>query len=283
MFTKRSAGGRGCVTTTGAEASTRSWNWPDAEEYGDQWAHDYDALDNVAPGWTDAAVAGLARLAGRGTVLEVAAGTGRVAIPLTRKGLHVTATDASPKMLERLRDKAPGGLLTTRVEVLPAIGGSNYSVIAILANSLWVLETSAAQQAFLNNAAASLAPDGVAVVEMGVADPARWNAAREVRRGGHVVRLSTVWDGETQRVRHRFCFPTGVHPPQRDVYLRYLTPHQLLRMATAAGFAPRHVWSDWHGTPFGADSRMMIAAFSMRGQPDATGKGGEPMRDFDWS
>lgn len=251
------------VDPGGLRPEVRSWHWPDAGEYGEHWAHDYDRLTGSTSEWTDAAVAALAKLAGEGTVLEVAAGTGRVAIPLARTGLDVAATDASPKMLEVLANKEGGQLPRTWVEVLPAVSGTNYSVIAILANSIWVLETADAQQEFLRNAAACLARNGTIVVEMTMADPTRWDEPRRLDRGSVTVWMSTVWNAETQQVRHTYRFPPGVHPPRRDVYVRYLAPTQLLTMAAAANLAPRHLWSDWSGTPFRPDSRMMIAILEL--------------------
>src|SRR5690606_25006336 len=149
-------------------------DWPAPETYGEEWAHDYDelALDDPEP--VSTVVDALARLAGGGPVLDVAAGTGRVALPLAAAGADVTATDASAKMLARLREKDPAGRVRCRVEVLPEVSGSGYAVVAILANSLWVLGTAREQKEFLVNAAASLAPGGVVVVEMTMVDPTRW-------------------------------------------------------------------------------------------------------------
>ena len=105
------------------------------ELYGQEWADDYDELEITDPVETTVMVEALASLAGPGPVLDVAAATGRVAIPLTWRGLRVVATDASPAMLARLRAKDPRGLVQTRVEVLPDIGGNEaFSLIAVIAS-----------------------------------------------------------------------------------------------------------------------------------------------------
>src|SRR5215467_12765957 len=74
--------------------------------YGDRWAEVYDKYHrHVDPG---PAVEFLAGLAGDGRVLELAIGTGRVALPLAARGITVEGIDASAAMAERLRAK-PGG------------------------------------------------------------------------------------------------------------------------------------------------------------------------------
>jgi SAM-dependent methyltransferase len=115
---------------------------------------------------TVASANAVASLAGPGPVLDVAAATGRLAVPLARRGLRLVATDASPAMLARLRAKDPAGLVQTRVEVLPDIGGTEaFSLIAVIANSLWVLPNAEQQAAFLRTAAERPTSGGRLVVD----------------------------------------------------------------------------------------------------------------------
>lgn len=239
--------------------TAHAWTWPDPEVYGDQWAHDYDLLAFVPPDVTRATVATLAELAAGGPVLEVAAGTGRVAVALAEAGVDVTATDASPKMLQRLREKDPAGLVRTRVEALPKVSGGPYAVIAVLVNSLWVLRTAEEQQRFLANAAARLTPTGVVVVEISIVDPRTWSRPKRIDADGLIYHRTSVWDPDTHQVCHTFHLPASMQPQRRDVYLRYLTRDELLGMAAAAGLVPRYEWSAWDRTPFGPDSRLLVA------------------------
>src|SRR5215469_2034148 len=69
--------------------------------YGDRWADVYDERHEYldpAP-----AVEFLAGLAGEGPVLELAIGTGRVALPLAGRGIAVEGLDVSEAMIARLR------------------------------------------------------------------------------------------------------------------------------------------------------------------------------------
>jgi SAM-dependent methyltransferase len=94
--------------------------------YGDRWAAVYDehhAHVDPAP-----AVEFLAGLAGDGRVLELAIGTGRVALPLAARGIAVEGIDASAAMVERLRAKPGGELIPVTIgdmAQLPAGGWSS--------------------------------------------------------------------------------------------------------------------------------------------------------------
>lgn len=239
--------------------AAQTWEWPDPAKYGDEWAHDYDQLDTTPPGVTEGTVDTLARLARGGPVLDVAAGTGRVAVPLAHAGIAVTATDASPRMLEQLRKNDPVGLVRTRIEVLPAVSGGPYAVISILANSIWVLRTAEEQQRFLANAAASLMPSGVVVVEMAIVDTTRWGKPRDIQLGDVPAHRTTVWDPDTRQLCHTFHLAPPAVPARRVVHLRYLSRDELFRMAAAVGLAPRHLWASWDGTPHGPDHAKLIA------------------------
>ena len=78
--------------------------------FGERIAAGYDALTEEMgePGAVDPAVSLLAGLAGDGRALELGIGTGRIALPLARRGVPVHGIDLSRAMVARLRDK-PGG------------------------------------------------------------------------------------------------------------------------------------------------------------------------------
>jgi SAM-dependent methyltransferase len=86
----------------------------DESTYGQRIAETYDTRPEI-PTDTDETVAFLAEVAGRGPVLELGIGTGRIALPLAGRGLQVSGIDASPAMVAKLREK-PGG---SRIPVTP--------------------------------------------------------------------------------------------------------------------------------------------------------------------
>src|SRR5208337_3065717 len=63
---------------------------------------------DIKRGDESAVVAFLHRLAGTGPALELAIGTGRIALPLTAKGIRVDGIEISPAMISQLRGR-PGG------------------------------------------------------------------------------------------------------------------------------------------------------------------------------
>ena len=120
-------------------------------------------------------------LAGRtdGPILELAAGTGRLTVPLAEAGFNVTGVDLDPAMLDRARARAAAAASgtvdrLTLVEAdlvglrLPAAGSFGLAFIAL--NSLLVLSTRAAQRAAIQALAEHLAPGGIAAVDVWIPD-----------------------------------------------------------------------------------------------------------------
>jgi SAM-dependent methyltransferase len=112
-------------------------------------------------------------------VLELAVGTGRLAVPLADAGHHVTGVDIDPGMLERARSRAQaaGQGLADRLTLVeadlvglrwPEVIPFGLGIIAL--NSIMVLSTRTAQRAAFRTLAAHLAPGGLAVVDTWIPD-----------------------------------------------------------------------------------------------------------------
>ncbi len=111
----------------------------------------------------------LAQLAGpRGRALELAIGTGRVALPLAARDVTVAGIELSPAMLARMRTKAGGD-----EESIPVIVGDvttehmpgPFDLVYLVFNTIMNLVTQDAQVACFANAARHLRPAGVFVIE----------------------------------------------------------------------------------------------------------------------
>jgi SAM-dependent methyltransferase len=113
-----------------------------------------------------------------GPILELAAGTGRIAVPLAEAGHRVTAVDIDPAMLARARDRAAAADEATRDRIdfveadmlgleLPA---GTFQLACIALNSLFLLATRAAQRNAFVTMARHLAPGGLAVVDVWLPD-----------------------------------------------------------------------------------------------------------------
>ena len=109
----------------------------------------------------------LADLAGDGPALEFAIGTGRIALPLSRRGVRVHGIDLSEAMVAQLRRK-PGGdaigvtigdFATTKVD-------DNFQLAYLVFNTIGNLTTQDDQVACFENAAAHLEPAACFVIEV---------------------------------------------------------------------------------------------------------------------
>jgi len=229
--------------------------------YGDRWAGAYDehhAGMNPAP-----AVEFLAGLAGDGLVLELAIGTGRVALPLVGRGIAVEGIDASEAMVARLRAK-PGGesipVVIGDMAQVPASGP--FRLVYLVFNALFGLLSQAQQAECFRNVARVLDPGGVFVIECFVPDLARFDRGqrvqtRAVTEDSAIIELSRH-DVAQQRITTQIVTLDGQGTHLRPVALRYSWPSELDLMAQQAGLQLRERYGDWDRRPFDSNSRGHI-------------------------
>lgn len=235
------------------------------DTYGESFA---DVYDEWYAGITDAdGTADLvAAWAGsRGRVLELAVGTGRLALPMAARGLDVHGIDASPAMLEQLRTHDPAATVTAvlgdMVDDLPA---GPFDVVLIAYNSLFNLESAERQRACFAAVAARLAPAGRFVVEAFVPDD-REGPVVAVRSmtASEVVLSISQHDPATQRAHGQFVqFVDGDRVRLRPWSIRYASPEELDAMAAANGLVRTERWEDFGRHPFGADSPQHVTVYS---------------------
>lgn len=216
----------------------------------------------------------LAELAGTGAALELAIGTGRVAIPLAERGIPVTGIELSRPMVERLREKVPadripvvhGDMATARVE-------GEFSLVYLVFNTIANLLTQQEQVACFQNAAAHLRPGGCFVIELWVPDLRSLSAGVPVQvfsaEDGYLG-LDVV-DTATQRiVSHHVTFdgrlPDGGSGDRREARLgrtphRYVWPAELDLMAQLAGMRLESRHADWSGGEFTPASRSHVSVY----------------------
>src|SRR5215217_3067331 len=131
------------------------------EEYADPV--DYDRQDSSDTGV--AFYAALARETG-GPVLEIACGTGRVAIPIARQGFAVTGLDLVPGMLELARSKSAGLPVRWVEGDARTFGlGGRFRLVFLTGNAFQLFLTNADQEALLGRVRAHLHEDGLFAFE----------------------------------------------------------------------------------------------------------------------
>jgi len=236
----------------------------DEASYGNGMADVYDDWYADPPGTLEC-IATLTRLAGTGRVLELGAGTGRLAIPLAAAGLEVDALDGSGAMLDRLIAKPGGAAVHPH---LAGLGGplpsGPFSLVFVAVNTFFGLPSAAAQQAAFHAVAVVVAPDGRFVVEAFVPDARHEGDRIEIRdlSADRVVLSVSRTDPATQLAVGQFVdLRDGDVVRLRPWTIRWATPDQLDEMALAAGFTVEHRWSDWAGTPFGPDSVNRVTIY----------------------
>jgi hypothetical protein len=191
-----------------------------------------------------------------GGALELAIGTGRIAVPLAARGVRVAGIDLSPDMVDQLEKKTDaipvelGDMATTRVE-------GTFSLAYIVFNSMNNATTQEGQIATFANAAAHLEPGGCFVVEVGVHNRQRLEVFDLSDTHVGVDEL----DFDTQRlVSHHFSLVEGEWK-RASIPFRSVSPAELDLMARLAGMTLRERWADWDRSPFTAESTKHVSVW----------------------
>jgi SAM-dependent methyltransferase len=237
------------------------------ETYGNDWAPYYDERD-AHLGDTEIAVEALADLAQGGPVLELGSGTGRLAIPLAKLGLEVVGVEASPLMMERLRQK-PGGEAVQMIQADFAdfaIAGK-FSLIFMSCNTLFLLPRQEQQVSCISCAARHLAPTGKFVTELCVPSVLTGDASAQViSMDSDSVTLQTMrHDVIAQQVFRQRAILTGDGIHFGLVRCRYIWPAELDLMAQLAGLRLSSRWSGWERGTFTAESGGHISVYTAKG------------------
>jgi ubiquinone/menaquinone biosynthesis C-methylase UbiE len=227
-----------------------------AEVY-DQW---YNGLD------TGAAVEYLAALAGKGPILELAIGTGRVALPLADRGLEVHGIDASPAMVARLRAKPGGDRIPVTIGDFADVGvAGEYSLVFVVFNTIFGLLTQDDQVRCFRNVAAHLQKSGVFVLEAFVPDLQRFDrnqrlALEAVDRDSVRIEASHH-DPLNQRVQSRHIVLSEKGVSFYPMKIRYAWPSELDLMARLAGLRLRDRWGGWRRETFSASCGSHVSVY----------------------
>jgi SAM-dependent methyltransferase len=241
----------------------------DPAEYGRHIADDYDRIYGQAFR-TDDAVEQLARLAEGGPILELGVGTGRLAIPLTRRGLAVHGVDGSEQMLKLLRERPGGPAVSTthgdfsEVHVDPP----EFSLVVLAINTIFALETQDAKVRCFENAAHHLRPGGRFVVEAWVPEalPAGSSLRTRPLSPGFFGLVAAEHDPATQTLATtQVVLNEEMGVRVFPVVHHYAWPSELDLMARIAGMALEHRWADWRRTPFDAASANHVSVYRVPG------------------
>jgi SAM-dependent methyltransferase len=233
--------------------------------FGDDTAENYDELSRR--GDEVATVAFLEQLARGGPALELAIGTGRIALPLAAQGVQVDGIDFSPSMIARLRAK-PGGtqIAVTLGNFADVAVPGTYRLIYVVFNTLFNLLTQDEQVRCFENVAAHLTEDGVFVIEGGV--PTEFC---RLRNNQYVdlealavdnVRLDVAqYDPVTQLLEETHVTLSSRGTQLNPIVTRYIWPSELDLMARIAGLRLKERWASWSREPLTSTSSNCISVY----------------------
>lgn len=234
--------------------------------------YDEDGTGMFAPSVVGPAVDFLAAIAAAGpvgpdrepTALELGIGTGRIALPLSERGVRVHGIDLSEAMVARLRAKPGAERVTVTIgDFATARAGGEFGLAYLVFNTIENLTTQDDQVECFRNAAAHLRPGGRFVVEVGVPD------LRRLPPGQTVVPFTVEpgklgfdsYDIAVQgMVSHHYRID-GDRVRAMSIPFRYVWPAELDLMARIAGMRLTERWSDWTRAPFTGDSTKHISVW----------------------
>jgi SAM-dependent methyltransferase len=235
-------------------------------QFDERVARHYDATstDMFDPGILDPTVSFLAELAAGGAALEFGIGTGRVALPLSRRGVRMHGIDISPAMVAQLRAKPGaadvevtiGDFATTKV-------GATFRLAYLVYNTITNLTTQDEQVECFRNAADHLEPGGCFVIEVMIPDLQRLPPGETV----HAFTVTPTRLGfDEYEIAEQILWSHHyfVVDDRLEVFsapYRYVWPAELDLMARLAGMSLRERWSGWQREPFTSESRGHVSVW----------------------
>jgi len=223
-------------------------------------AERYDAgsPEMFAPEVLGPTVEVLAGLAGGGRALELAIGTGRVALPLAERGVEVHGIELSQAMVDQLRAKPGGDRIPVTVgDMTETRVPGEFGLVYLVFNTIGNVTTQDHQVAVFENAAAHLAVGGRFVVEVGVPPLQRLPLGERFVVFDHTpqhVGIDEI-DVVTQRAWSHHPTPAG----RGTLPYRCVWPAELYLIARIAGLRLESRWADWNRSPFTAESAKHVS------------------------
>ena len=237
--------------------SSDLWDAETAESY------DESSAFMFAPEVLDPTVDVLADLAGERPALELAIGTGRVAIPLVERGVKVSGIELSQPMVDQLHRKQADIPVVVGDMATSTVPGE-FSLVYLVWNTLGNLRTQAEQVACFRNAARHLVPGGRFVVEIGVPGLRRLPPGQQAVPF-HVGRRHAGFDTYDLPTQQGTSHHYRRHPDGTVTYgvhhFRFVWPSECDLMAQLAGMELERRVADWDGSPFTGDSEKHVSVW----------------------
>lgn len=225
--------------------------------------------DDFPRGDEEAAVSFLAEIANQGPALEFAIGTGRIALPLTAKGVQVDGIDLSPDMVGKLLAKPGGAKINVTVgDMCSASTDLQYPLVYLVYNTIFNLLTADDQIRCFENAARHLTKNGAFVVETALPHawipPGKPDYVHAEHVGKETVVLDVArYDPVTQLLEENHVQLTSQGMKMSPIVCRLITPGEMDLMARIAGMRLIHRFANWRKSTFDINSTMHVSIYGL--------------------
>lgn len=230
----------------------------------DDFAEEYD--EDIYPMNEDEfvlpTVTTLAKLAPGKEVLELAVGTGRIAIPLAERGFHVTGVDKAARMLEVLAIKSGGEKVETVAADMSQVRLEKaFDLVYLIFNGITYLLSLEEQVACFRNAARHLRPGGVFVLETFIP---RVDQIVKEETAFYALEETYIGFDKYDRINQLLTsYQYDLSGEKLNSFQskhRYVWPSELELMGQLAGMELEAKWSSWEGDPLTgeADNCIMV-------------------------
>ena len=213
------------------------------------------------------AVAFLEQMAQGGPALELAIGTGRIALPLAARGIHVDGIDISTALVDQLRSKPGGDQLSVTIgdfADVPVPGA--YRLIYVVFNTLHNLLTQDEQVRCFENVADHLTDDGSFLIEASV--PSRFYCLQNDQYvEAEAIEIDEVrldvaqHDPVTQLLQENHVSISTEGVRLNPIVTRYIWPSELDLMARIAGLRLKERWGGWSREPYNSTTDKLVSVY----------------------
>jgi SAM-dependent methyltransferase len=235
--------------------------------YGETWAPFYDDIFSEVE---DSVIGMLGEYAGRPRrALELAIGTGRIAIPLALAGVAVTGIDISEEMVSRLRAKPGGeGIEVILGDFAEVAVSQTYPLVYLAFNTLFSLLDQDRQVVCFRNVSRALEPGGRFVLDAFVPDLNRYDH-HQTRIGvssissnkAHAYELAIHDPIKQMVVSHQVRRMEDGSTVVLPVTIRYVWPSEMDLMARLAGLDLEERWGWYDRRPFTEKSGQHVSVY----------------------
>lgn len=239
----------------------------DPAAYGEAIAGDYDRRYPSHPQGDEGMIDLLIELAGPGPALELGIGTGRVALPLSERGVEVHGIDASTAMVEQMRRKAGGDRIPVTIGDFADVEAPStaYTLVYVPFTTFFALPDQESQVRCMQRVTEVLRPGGRFLIEAFVPDPTRFDRGQRLSVtdvGAAGIELeAALYDAATQTVRATIAGMSEDGTRFLPVTIRFAWPAELDLMARLAGMVLEGRWSDWGRSAFTSVSTRHISVW----------------------